>query len=68
MDFYENFNFLREKIFEVCNFEYSEPVNEVESSEYQACSFKVNNKIVKYRHAKITPTKNGQFVTIWKRN
>lgn len=67
MDFLIDFNFLRTQIFEICGFKYSEPVAEGESSEYHACRFRVNNKNVKYRQAKITPTKNGQFVTIWKR-
>ncbi len=39
-----------------------------ESSEYGACSFELNNHKVEYRISKITPTKTGQFVTIWKRN
>ncbi|NRT15739.1 hypothetical protein HNP99_002096 [Flavobacterium sp. 28A] len=39
-----------------------------ESKEYEACAFLLNNKKVVYRQAKITPTKSGQFVTIWKRN
>ena len=39
-----------------------------ESQEYEACSFLLNNKKIIYRQAKITPTKSGQFVTIWKRN
>lgn len=39
-----------------------------ESSEYAACSFELNNYKVEYRVSKITPTKTGQFVTIWKRN
>lgn len=39
-----------------------------ESKTYHACSFKVNEKIIIYRSAKTTPTKVGQFVTIWKRN
>ena len=39
-----------------------------ESAEYEACTFKLNNKSIIYRTAKITPTKIGQFVTIWKRN
>lgn len=38
-----------------------------ESQEYGACTFKMNNKIVIFRVAKITPTKIGQFVTLWKR-
>lgn len=38
-----------------------------ESQEYGACSFDLNAKQVIFRVAKITPTKNGQFVTLWKR-
>ena len=40
---------------------------EKESHDYDACTFLLNNKIVMFRSAKITPTKNGQFVTLWKR-
>ncbi|HRE78444.1 MAG TPA: MepB family protein [Flavobacterium sp.] len=39
-----------------------------ESSEYAACSFELDGQKVEYRVSKITPTKTGQFVTIWKRN
>ena len=42
-------------------------IQESESQEYGACEFELNNKIIKFRVAKITPTKVGQFVTIWKR-
>lgn len=41
---------------------------ETESAAYEAAFFKVNNLKVIYRKAKITPTKTGQFVTLWKRN
>lgn len=67
MDLLENFKIFNEQVFEVCGLKCSQPIPEIESSEYQACSFKINNKTVQYRHAKITPTKNGQFVTLWKR-
>ncbi len=40
---------------------------EEESQEYHACTFKLNSSKVIYRKAKITPTKIGQFVTLWKR-
>ena len=40
----------------------------IESAEYAACSFILNNRFVHFRTAKITPTKIGQFVTFWKRN
>lgn len=41
---------------------------ESESEEYGAFRFKLDNKNICYREAKITPTKTGQFVTLWKRN
>ncbi|GMU19528.1 MAG: hypothetical protein AMXMBFR12_07200 [Candidatus Babeliales bacterium] len=40
---------------------------EKEGQEYNAASFKLNNYRIVFRVAKITPTKAGQFVTIWKR-
>lgn len=39
-----------------------------ESKEYDACTFTLDSKKIIHRTAKITPTKNGQFVTVWKRN
>lgn len=41
---------------------------ENESEEYSAYRFDIQNKKICYREAKITPTKTGQFVTLWKRN
>lgn len=40
---------------------------ERESQEYAASSFTLNQKQIRFRVAKITPTKIGQFVTLWKR-
>lgn len=40
---------------------------EKESQEYEACNFKLNAVSIHYRQAKITPKKEGQFVTFWKR-
>lgn len=47
-----------------CSNEQAEP----ESSEYAAATFLLRGKKIIFRAAKITPTKIGQFVTIWKRN
>jgi len=41
---------------------------ENESQEYAACTFELNGLRIKHRLSKITPTKTGQFVTIWKRD
>ncbi|SPZ65749.1 MepB protein [Serratia quinivorans] len=45
----------------------SEPQRESESSEYGACQFEVEGKRALFRVANTTPTKLGQFVTMWKR-
>jgi hypothetical protein len=49
------------------NFACSYPVKEEESAEYGACVFRLNGFSIRFRVAKITPTKVGQFVTLWKR-
>jgi hypothetical protein len=62
-----SFIFFQQQIFDVCGFKFTDLKQDDESSEYHACSFKINNKAIRYRQAKITPTKTGQFVTFWKR-
>jgi len=42
-------------------------VTDSESSAYNACTFELNCKRILFRTAHITPTKIGQFVTLWKR-
>lgn len=39
-----------------------------ECKDYSGCNFTINNLNIKFRKAKITPTKTGQFVTLWRRN
>ena len=55
-------------IYKECQFKYSDPHKEAESDEYEAYELMVNGSHIKYRTAKITPTKTGQFVTLWKRS
>ena len=43
------------------------PVPEAESAEYGACRAELHGKRLILRVAKTTPTKIGQFVTVWKR-
>ena len=40
----------------------------IESKEYNACSYTIDGLNIIERTAKITPKKIGQFVTCWKRN
>ena len=57
----------KELLYDSCGYECSLPEKEKESAEYEAYSFQLNNKSILFRTAKITPTKIGQFVTLWKR-
>lgn len=57
-----------ELVYNSCNFIISQPQPEAESRDYNAYHFDLNGKRICYRMAKITPTKTGQFVTLWKRN
>lgn len=58
----------KELVYDPCGFVMTEPKQNAESADYGACTFELNGRKVEYRVSKITPTKVGQFVTIWKRN
>ncbi|MCC7005361.1 MAG: MepB family protein [Ottowia sp.] len=72
---------MKPKLFEVTNVEtlinhiyapagmtHSGPiVEDIESAHYSGCRFQLNGRTIIFRVAKTTPTKLGQFVTLWKR-
>lgn len=58
----------KQLVYDKCGFNCTEINIETESQEYGAATFKLNALTAKYRVAKITPTKVGQFVTLWKRS
>lgn len=49
-------------------FAWSTPIPESEGAEYGAHTLTVNGLASVYRTAKTTPTKLGQFVTLWRRS
>ncbi|MEU7164550.1 MepB family protein [Streptomyces morookaense] len=55
-------------VYEPGGFACSTPVPEPESAEYAACAFTVDGRSVRFRVARTTPTKAGQFVTVWQRS
>ncbi|PWA09974.1 MepB family protein [Flavobacterium laiguense] len=63
----KDFIYIKNLLSDNSTFVISQPILEPESSEYGACTFVLNNLNIRYRTAKITPTKTGQFVTLWKR-
>ncbi|GGX30154.1 MepB family protein [Aquimarina muelleri] len=63
-----NLNQIKTDVYDKCGFEILDFEIELESKEYCACRFKLNELHIISRNAKITPKKSGQFVTFWKRN
>jgi hypothetical protein len=59
---------VKELVYDKCGFDLTNLKKNLESKEYGACTFELNGKSIQQRFSKITPTKSGQFVTIWKRN
>jgi len=57
----------KEMVYDKCAFDCRNVIIEPESADYGACTFTLNGMSIKYRVAKITPAKAGQFVTTWKR-
>lgn len=52
---------------ESCGYECTDIHQDIESKEYGACSFALDNCRILFRVGKVTPIKIGQFVTLWKR-
>ncbi|MEY8760719.1 MepB family protein [Chryseobacterium tongliaoense] len=64
----EIINRIENSVFKALQLELSNLTADPESEEYSGHNFLLNTFIIKFRKAKITPTKNGQFVTLWRRN
>ncbi|WP_442810454.1 MepB family protein [Streptomyces sp. NBC_01232] len=58
----------KELVYDPCGFTCSQPVPEAEGADYAAHAFTLDGLAVRFRAAKTTPTKVGQFVTVWKRS
>lgn len=65
---YAELKVVKELIYDKCGFKLTSLKLNSESVEYGACSFKLDGQNIEHRVSKITPSKTGQFVTIWKRN
>lgn len=61
------FNCDKKYIYLPCGFVCSNLKPEEQNAEYGAYIFKLNDLSIRFRTAKITPTKIGQFVTLWER-
>jgi hypothetical protein len=57
----------QQHVYQSCGLQMKNVKKEQESKEYHATNFELNDLRIKFRVGKITPTKIGQFVTLWKR-
>lgn len=67
METQKEITLLKSVLYDPAGFIFDHLSIEEESKEYNACRFTLNGISVISRTAKITPTKTGQFVTLWKR-
>src|SRR4051812_25475417 len=54
-------------VYDLVGFNYSQSLIDLENAKYGGCTFTVNDLHIRFRVAKITPKKIGQFVTLWQR-
>jgi len=64
---HRDFLLTRDLVYTACEFECSPLILESQNAEYGGCLFKLNSLSIRFRVAKITPKKIGQFVTLWER-
>ncbi len=62
-----NLQIITDNFYKPLGFELTNLEAEKESQEYGACTFELNGLQIVSRNARVTPTKIGQFVTLWKR-
>lgn len=55
------------RVYDLCAFTFSNFSLEEEGKAYAACNYMLNANFIVSRTAKLTPKKQGQFVTFWKR-
>ncbi|WP_107950317.1 MepB family protein [Lysinibacillus parviboronicapiens] len=66
--FYNAVTFINNKIYEPNNLIIENIQEEQQNSQYGAGKFQLNLKSIRFRVAKITPTKIGQFVAFWEKD
>jgi hypothetical protein len=66
-DICEDLKETKKWVYDPCCFDTSLPIPETHNAEYGAYAFTILGISCRFRVAKITPTKTGQFVTLWER-
>ncbi|MDK8179547.1 MepB family protein [Paenibacillus sp. UMB4589-SE434] len=67
-NFYKALTFVNETLYKPNGLTVSSVREETQNSDYGAGVFELNSKSVRFRVAKITPAKTGQFVAFWEKD
>jgi hypothetical protein len=67
-EFYKALTFVNNNFYEPNHFIINDIREEAQNSDYGAGIFQLNSKSVRFRVAKKTPTKIGQFVAFWEKD
>lgn len=67
-NFSETLSYMNKNIYEPKQLTVESVQEEKQNSEYGAGVFKLSSKTIRFRVAKITPTKIGQFVAFWEKD
>ncbi|MED3965129.1 MULTISPECIES: MepB family protein [Niallia] len=67
-EFYRALTFVNENFYAPNHLMIEDICEEAQNSEYGAGTFQLNTKSVRFRVAKTTPTKIGQFVAFWEKD
>ncbi|WP_018759047.1 MepB family protein [Paenibacillus terrigena] len=67
-NFYSALTYVNEIFYEPNHLKINSIREETQNSEYGAGIFQLDSKSVRFRVAKITPTKTGQFVAFWEKD
>lgn len=67
-DFYAVLDYVNKVIYEPNNLPVNLAEEEKQNSQYGAGRFQLSSKTVRFRVAKVTPTKEGQFVAFWEKD
>lgn len=68
VSFFQSLHELNERIYKPNGLALAGPGEEAQNSDYGGGVFLLNSKLVRFRVAKITPRKIGQFVVFWERD
>lgn len=67
-NFHKALTYINELFYEPNNLVIKDVIEETQNTEYGAGVFQLNAKSIRFRVAKITPTKIGQFVAFWEKD